>query len=53
LEPTDFLELSIRPDLNTQLVPQQARATLRARGIDIESANFKALTKDEMMARLD
>jgi glycogen synthase kinase 3 beta len=46
-------ELSIRPDLNTQLVPSHARAALRTRGIDIESPNFKALTKDEMMARLD
>ena len=46
-------ELSIAPHLNQQLVPQHIRATLAARGLDFESPNFKPLTKDQMMARLD
>lgn len=46
-------ELSIRPDLNQQLVPPHVRATLRGRGLDIDSPNFKPMAKDEMLARLD
>jgi glycogen synthase kinase 3 beta len=46
-------ELSIRTDLNQQLVPQQVRAELKAQGIDFESPSFVPLTKDEMIARLD
>jgi glycogen synthase kinase 3 beta len=44
-------ELSIRPDLNQQLVPQHMRSVLASRGLDIE--NFTPLTKQEMMAKLD
>jgi len=47
------LELSIAPHLNNQLVPQHIRATLAARGLDFESPNFKPLTRDQMIARLD
>ena len=46
-------ELSIWPDLNQQLVPPHMKATLRAKGIDIDSPNFKPLTQDEMRAHLD
>jgi glycogen synthase kinase 3 beta len=46
-------ELSIAPHLNNQLVPQHIRATLAARGLDFESPNFKPLTRDQMLARLD
>jgi glycogen synthase kinase 3 beta len=46
-------ELSIAPHLNHQLVPQHIRAPLAARGLDYTSADFKPLTKDQMMARLD
>ncbi|KAH7357448.1 glycogen synthase kinase-like protein-3 beta [Pyrenochaeta sp. MPI-SDFR-AT-0127] len=46
-------ELSIAPHLNQQLVPQHIRPTLAARGLDFESPNFKPLTRDQMMARLD
>ncbi|KAF9631347.1 hypothetical protein BFW01_g2209 [Lasiodiplodia theobromae] len=46
-------ELSIAPQLNTKLVPPHIRPTLVARGLDIESPDFKPLTKDQMMARLD
>jgi glycogen synthase kinase 3 beta len=45
--------LSIRPDLNQKLVPQQAKAALKASGLDIDSPSFKPLTKEEMQARLD
>ena len=48
-----FTELSIAPHLNNQLVPQHIRATLAARGLDFESPNFKPLTRDQMIARLD
>jgi len=44
-------ELSIAPQLNHRLVPQHMRASLAARGLDID--NFTPMTKDEMMARLD
>jgi len=44
-------ELSIKPSLNHKLVPQHVRASLAARGLDID--NFTPMTKDEMMARLD
>jgi glycogen synthase kinase 3 beta len=46
-------ELSIRPDLNPQLVPPHAKAALKANGLDIDSQSFKPLSKEEMMARLD
>jgi 2-polyprenyl-3-methyl-5-hydroxy-6-metoxy-1,4-benzoquinol methylase len=48
---THDAELSIRPDLNQQLVPQHMRSVLAARGLDID--NFTPLTKQEMMAKLD
>ena len=48
---TIHLELSIAPELNHRLVPAHARAALQAKGLDID--NFKPLTKDQMMARLD
>jgi glycogen synthase kinase 3 beta len=44
-------ELSIAPHLNHRLVPQHMRASLAARGLEID--NFTPMTKDEMMARLD
>jgi glycogen synthase kinase 3 beta len=44
-------ELSIAPSLNSQLVPAHIRPVLEAQGLDID--NFKPLTKEEMMARLD
>jgi glycogen synthase kinase 3 beta len=47
------LELSIAPHLNNQLVPHHIRATLASRGLEFESPNFKPLTKDQMIARLD
>jgi glycogen synthase kinase 3 beta len=46
-------ELSIAPHLNQQLVPQHIRAALTSRGLDFESPNFKPLTRDQMLARLD
>ncbi|KKY20591.1 putative glycogen synthase kinase [Diplodia seriata] len=46
-------ELSIAPQLNSKLVPAHIRPTLAARGLDMESPDFKPLTKDQMMARLD
>jgi glycogen synthase kinase 3 beta len=48
-----LLELSIATHLNQQLVPQHIRAALVSRGLDFESPNFKPLTKDQMLARLD
>jgi len=45
-------ELSIRPDLNQQLVPQHARAALRAQGLDIDS-DFQPMNAEDMLARLD
>jgi hypothetical protein len=48
---TAITELSIAPSLNNQLVPAHVRPALEAQGLDID--NFKPLTKDEMMARLD
>jgi glycogen synthase kinase 3 beta len=44
-------ELSIATHLNERLVPAHMKATLAARGLDID--NFTPMTKDEMMARLD
>jgi hypothetical protein len=44
-------ELSIAPHLNHQLVPPHYRPILAAQGLDID--NFKPMTKQEMMARLD
>jgi glycogen synthase kinase 3 beta len=46
-------ELSIRPDLNQQLVPPHARPILKAKGIDIDSPNFQPMKKEDMIARLD
>ena len=46
-------ELSIRPDLNQQLVPPHSRATLKAKGIDIDSPAFQPMKKEDMIARLD
>jgi glycogen synthase kinase 3 beta len=50
---TYLAELSIRPELNQQLVPQHARAALRAQGIDIDSLDFQPMKKEDMLARLD
>lgn len=44
-------ELSIAPDLNSQLVPSHQRSVLAASGLDID--NFTPMTKQEMMAKLD
>ncbi len=44
-------EMSIAPDLNSQLVPAHQRSVLAARGLDID--NFTPMTKQEMMAKLD
>ncbi|KAJ3494624.1 hypothetical protein NLG97_g3957 [Lecanicillium saksenae] len=44
-------ELSIAPDLNSQLVPSHQRPILAARGLDID--NLTPMTKQEMMAKLD
>ncbi|KAF2446297.1 glycogen synthase kinase-like protein-3 beta [Karstenula rhodostoma CBS 690.94] len=46
-------ELSIAPHLNQQLVPAHIKPRLLQQGLDFESPNFKPLTKDQMMARLD
>jgi len=51
LSRTNFVELSIEPRLNHQLVPAHMRSVLASRGLDID--NFTPLTKQEMMARLD
>lgn len=32
-----FIELSIRPDLNSTLVPQHAKEGLQQRGIDVDN----------------
>lgn len=45
------LELSIAPSLNNRLVPPHVRPALAARGLDLD--DFKPLSKDQMMARLD
>lgn len=37
--------------MNSRLIPPHARPALEARGLDI--TNFKPLTKEEMIARLD
>ncbi|KAF9892186.1 regulator of ime2 [Aspergillus nanangensis] len=44
-------ELSIAPAMNSRLVPAHIRPELDARGLNID--NFKPLTKEEMIARLD
>lgn len=44
-------ELSIAPHLNDKLVPPHVRATLKEQGLDID--NFKPLSKEEMIAKLD
>lgn len=46
-----FSELSIAPDLNSQLVPPHQRPILAARGLDID--NFTPMKKSDMMAKLD
>jgi glycogen synthase kinase 3 beta len=48
-----YTELSIATHLNQQLVPQHIRPALASRGLDFESPNFKPLTRDQMLARLD
>ncbi len=50
---TSFVELSIAPHLNQQLVPPHVRPALVAKGLDFDSSNFKPLTKEQMIARLD
>jgi glycogen synthase kinase 3 beta len=45
------VELSIAPHLNHRLVPPHVRASLAARGLDID--NFTPMPKEEMLARLD
>lgn len=49
------LELSIAPEHNQRLVPQYIRPGLVARDskLDIDSPDFKPLTRDVMIARLD
>jgi glycogen synthase kinase 3 beta len=47
------IELSIRPELNQTLVPQHVRAVLRAKGLDIDSPNFRPMNREDMQARLD
>lgn len=44
-------ELSIRPDLNSKLVPQHAEEALLQRGIDIH--NFSPIPAEEMRITLD
>ncbi|KEZ39670.1 [Tau protein] kinase [Scedosporium apiospermum] len=44
-------ELSIAPHLNHKLVPPHMRATLAARGLNID--DFTPMKKEEMLARLD
>jgi serine/threonine protein kinase len=46
-------ELSTRPDLSQQLVPPHARAALRAKGLDIDSVNFKPMDKDDPTSRAE
>lgn len=46
-------ELSTRPDLSQQLVPPHAREALRAKGLDIDSANFKPMDKDGPTSRAE
>ncbi|KAL9088276.1 MAG: hypothetical protein Q9159_003188 [Coniocarpon cinnabarinum] len=46
-------ELSIAPHLNQKLVPQHVRKTLADQGLDVDSPQFRPLSKEEMMARLD
>lgn len=49
------IELSIAPEHNQRLVPQHIRPSLVAKDskLDIDSPDFKPLTRDVMMARLD
>jgi len=44
-------ELSIMPEMNDKLVPPHARRALIETGIDLE--NFRPMSKEEMMAKLD
>jgi glycogen synthase kinase 3 beta len=46
-----ILELSIRDDLISQLVPPHAEEEILSRGIDIH--NFTPLTQSQMRASLD
>jgi len=47
-------ELSIKPELNSRLVPPHARAALvDEQNQPLDMDNFTALKPDEMMARLD
>ncbi|KYG43024.1 hypothetical protein M433DRAFT_6675 [Acidomyces richmondensis BFW] len=44
-------ELSIKPELNHQLVPPHVKPILAAKGLDID--NLVPLSREQMMARLD
>lgn len=44
-------ELSIRPDLNSKLVPAHAKDVLKTQGLDID--NFVPMNPADMLARLD
>lgn len=44
-------ELSIRPDLNRQLVPTHSETELHSRGIDLD--NFKPIPLEQMRITLD
>jgi len=44
-------ELSIKPELNHQLVPPHMKPVLAAKGLDID--NLVPLSREQMMARLD
>lgn len=44
-------ELSIKPELNHQLVPPHVKPVLAAKGLDID--NLVPLSREQMMARLD
>lgn len=46
-------ELSIAPSLNRELVPAHIRPGLAQRGLDVDSPDFRPLTKEQMLARLD
>ena len=48
-----IIELSIATHLNSTLVPPHAKKALVEKGIDMDSPNFRPLTKEQMMARLD
>ena len=45
--------MSIDPELNSKLVPAHIKPVLAQRGLDIDSPDFKPLTKEQMKAHLD